>query len=303
MLGTVIVACLAAVVVSVPTEFKKGLDGSPLVIEYDVGTHQHIQTGDAGNAVRGSYSYFSTDGTEHTVNYIADEKGYRVVGGTTFSTINRPAAPAQAALVPAATEPLEVAEPIDIAEPIEVTEPAVPIAVPVTEAELLTVSEPVTEPTVTEPAVTAEPDVAQLPAEPREPIGAFAVASVPQKLLPITYGSYPYSQFQGYYPYRFSSALPYYPSGYTTLPVPYGYGYNPSTINGYVLRPVKVNNDGSKSTRSPAVTQSQLQAQYRKQLEAQKQFQLYQGSLQQNYPYGKFFVKVPKQKLPVQSSA
>ena len=51
-----VVACFVAVVAAAPNEFKRGLDGSPLVIEYDVGTHQHIQTGDAGNAVRGSYS-------------------------------------------------------------------------------------------------------------------------------------------------------------------------------------------------------------------------------------------------------
>ena len=49
----VVIACLVAVALA--AEIKKGSDGKPLVIDYNVGTHLHVQTGSAGNAVRGSY--------------------------------------------------------------------------------------------------------------------------------------------------------------------------------------------------------------------------------------------------------
>ena len=81
------------------------------IIDYVADDHKHTQTGYAGNAVRGSYrwiksnpsspyltgcesaenkltqclgsflvSYIDADGQEYTVNYVADENGYRAEG-------------------------------------------------------------------------------------------------------------------------------------------------------------------------------------------------------------------------------
>merc|ERR1712137_800183 len=267
-------AYFVAIVTAIPNEFKRGLDGSPLVIEYDVGTHQHIQTGDAGNAVRGSYSYLSTDGSEHIVNYVADENGYRVITG------NRPISPAQFTLVPVITEPITLTESIDIAEPTATTE-AIEMADPIAEAEPDVVTEPVTasvpfvaadpvsiteevtdaEPTVTESTPGVEPEMNQPASDPVDSIGVVPVVPVIQKpltvpviqsdnyavpsgykLVPISYGSYPYpyryNQFPGYHPYGFSDGLRYYQGGYS-LPLSYGYGYNAGQIGSYVLKPIK----------------------------------------------------------------
>jgi len=320
-----LVVCLVAVVAAIPTEFKRGFEGSPLVIEYDVGTHQHIQTGDAGNAVRGSYSYLSTDGSEHTVNYIADENGYRVVGGATFASGNRPVAPSPLTLVPVISEPIAVAEPVDIADPVVTIEP-IELGEPSSVADPVSVAEPVTiastEPSVTELVVAESEPIVQPLVEPTEPAAMVSpsvqkpgplpttqtdTSSGGYKLVPISYGSYPYryNQFQGYYPttYGFSDGLPYYQGGYS-LPYPYGYGFNAGQIGqigGYVLKPVKVNGNET----DVAKRQQQLQEQYRKQqLDIQKQFQLYQGQFeQQSYPYGKFVIKIPKQRQVVESTA
>jgi hypothetical protein len=35
-----------------------------------------------GLAVRGSYEWIDTDGEVHTVSYVADEKGYRIIKQT-----------------------------------------------------------------------------------------------------------------------------------------------------------------------------------------------------------------------------
>merc|ERR1712127_1041988 len=53
---------------------------SDVVVGYDHGDHQHTQKGTPGNAVTGSYSFIAADGVEHIITYIADERGYRVVG-------------------------------------------------------------------------------------------------------------------------------------------------------------------------------------------------------------------------------
>lgn len=321
-----VVACFVAVVAAAPNEFKRGLDGSPLVIEYDVGTHQHIQTGDAGNAVRGSYSYLTSDGSEHIVNYVADENGYRVVSG------NRPASQPQFTLVPFITESLPITEPVEVADPAPTTE-LVEMADPIAEAEpdvvaeSVTVSDPITitavvtdsEPAVTESTTEAEQEEVQPAADPVDPVGVVPVVPVIKKplavpviqpdnyavpngykLVPVSYSPYPYSyrynQFQDY-PYGF------YQGGYR-LPFPYGYGFNAGQIGGYVLKPFKVNSGEVSSALNSAKQQQQIQDQYRNQVDIQKQFQLYQPPFeQQSYPYGNFVNKFPKQKALSEPSA
>jgi len=306
----VVLACLAAVALALPNEFKRGLDGSPLVIEYDVGTHQHIQTGDAGNAVRGSYSYLSSDGSEHIVNYIADENGYRVISG------NRPVSSPQFTLVPVVTKPIEITEPVEIAEPAAVTAELTEIADPPADVEPNTVAESTPapdniviteevaddEPAVTEATTDAEPELAQ-PAVPVIQSDKYAVPSG-YKLVPISYGSLPYpyryNQYQGY-PYGFSDGLHYYQGGYS-LPFSYGYGYNAGQIGGYVLKPAGSALNAAKQQQQQQ--QQQLQEQYRNQFNIPKQFQLYQGQFeQQSYPYGNFvYGNVPKQRVSGESS-
>jgi len=51
------------------------------IISYDAEDHKHEQSGDAGNAVRGSYSHTDVEGNTYTVTYVADENGYRAEGG------------------------------------------------------------------------------------------------------------------------------------------------------------------------------------------------------------------------------
>merc|ERR1712071_212732 len=46
--------------------------------------------GEAGTAVTGSYSFTAADGVEHVVTYIADDKGYRVVGDAKIESTPRP---------------------------------------------------------------------------------------------------------------------------------------------------------------------------------------------------------------------
>merc|ERR1711911_448395 len=44
------------------------------IISYDAEDHKHEQNGDAGNAVRGSYSHTDAEGNTYTINYVADER-------------------------------------------------------------------------------------------------------------------------------------------------------------------------------------------------------------------------------------
>merc|ERR1712116_121669 len=51
---------------------------SDVVLDIDLDKQDQIQIGEPGRAVAGSYSFIDSDGKDHTVKYIADEKGYRV---------------------------------------------------------------------------------------------------------------------------------------------------------------------------------------------------------------------------------
>merc|ERR1711911_552561 len=66
---------------------------SDIVVGYDLDDHEHTQKGQAGTAVTGSYSFTAADGVEHVVTYIADDKGYRVVGDATIESAPRPTTP------------------------------------------------------------------------------------------------------------------------------------------------------------------------------------------------------------------
>jgi len=77
------------------------------IIDYIADDHKHTQTGLAGNAVRGSYSYIDADGQEYTVNYVADENGYRAEGthlpgsvGFVQDTVQAPSAPSSVVVKP-----------------------------------------------------------------------------------------------------------------------------------------------------------------------------------------------------------
>merc|ERR1712137_79968 len=50
---------------------------SDVVLDIDLDKQDQIQIGEPGRAVAGSYSFVDSDGKDHTVKYIADEKGYR----------------------------------------------------------------------------------------------------------------------------------------------------------------------------------------------------------------------------------
>ncbi|XP_068214468.1 uncharacterized protein [Palaemon carinicauda] len=49
------------------------------IMDFEGDEHQHQQEGQGGEAVQGSYSWTSPEGSEFYVKYIADENGYRVV--------------------------------------------------------------------------------------------------------------------------------------------------------------------------------------------------------------------------------
>merc|ERR1712191_36045 len=91
----IVLACLVAVAAA-----------NDIVVGYDLDDHEHTQKGEAGTAVTGSYSFTGADGVEHTVTYIADDKGYRVVGDAKIESQPRPAArPVQPARAPVAKAP------------------------------------------------------------------------------------------------------------------------------------------------------------------------------------------------------
>jgi len=74
------------------------------ILSYDAEDHKHEQNGEAGTAVSGSYSYKDVDGKEYTVEYVADENGYRATGAHLPVAPEVPAAPeaAEPAAEPAA---------------------------------------------------------------------------------------------------------------------------------------------------------------------------------------------------------
>merc|ERR1711928_278972 len=71
MMKIVVLACFLAVAVANPAD---------TVISIDQENHKHTQSGEAGTAVTGSYEVLGVDGVLRVVNYIADDKGFRVVG-------------------------------------------------------------------------------------------------------------------------------------------------------------------------------------------------------------------------------
>merc|ERR1712071_65229 len=81
MLFKVLLVCFVATAAAAPSD---------VVVGYDLDDHDHTQKGEAGTAVTGSYSFTGADGVEHTVTYIADDKGYRVVGDAKIESTARP---------------------------------------------------------------------------------------------------------------------------------------------------------------------------------------------------------------------
>jgi len=73
--------------------FVAAAAANDIVVGYDLDDHEHTQKGQAGTAVTGSYSFTAADGVEHVVTYIADDKGYRVVGDATIESTPRPTTP------------------------------------------------------------------------------------------------------------------------------------------------------------------------------------------------------------------
>jgi len=96
------------------------------VIQVDLNDQNHSQSGDAGNSVTGQYSFTDGDGVTHTIKYIADDKGYRVIGRSSVGAkspapvakpIPAPAPKPVPAPVPApAPAPVVLAAPV-VAEP------------------------------------------------------------------------------------------------------------------------------------------------------------------------------------------
>ncbi|XP_063883631.1 LOW QUALITY PROTEIN: uncharacterized protein LOC135112769 [Scylla paramamosain] len=52
---------------------------SDTVFNYEGEDHKHYQKGETGRKVEGYYSWFSPEGQEFYVQYVADELGYRVL--------------------------------------------------------------------------------------------------------------------------------------------------------------------------------------------------------------------------------
>merc|ERR1712191_41503 len=109
----IVLACLVAVAAA-----------NDVVVGYDLDDHEHTQKGEAGTAVTGSYSFTGADGVEHIVNYIADDKGYRVVGDAKIETTARPAPAPTAAPTPAPTAPTRAPTPAPTAAPTRAPTPA-----------------------------------------------------------------------------------------------------------------------------------------------------------------------------------
>lgn len=50
------------------------------IFNFETADQQHAQQGRAGDAVRGTYSHTDDNGVSHSVTYVADDAGYRVIG-------------------------------------------------------------------------------------------------------------------------------------------------------------------------------------------------------------------------------
>merc|ERR1712127_845087 len=92
MIKTVAIVCFLAVAVMAEES----------IISYNAEDHQHEQTGDAGNAVTGSYSHTDAEGKVYTINYTADENGYRAQGDHLPVAPEVPAVAEAKSIVPAA---------------------------------------------------------------------------------------------------------------------------------------------------------------------------------------------------------
>merc|ERR1712071_633371 len=71
MLKAVLFACWLVVVVASPRD---------TIIKVDQEHHKHDQKGIPGKSVTGSYQFVAADGAIHVITYVADERGYRVIG-------------------------------------------------------------------------------------------------------------------------------------------------------------------------------------------------------------------------------
>jgi len=91
MLKAVFLACLVVAAAARPRD---------TVISIDQDNHKHTQKGQAGTAVTGTYQVIGVDGSIHEVRYIADERGFRVLGEGAVAAPSPAPAP-----VPAPTTP------------------------------------------------------------------------------------------------------------------------------------------------------------------------------------------------------
>jgi len=97
MMKIVVLACFLAVAVANPAD---------TVISIDQENHKHTQSGEAGTAVTGSYEVLGVDGVLRVVNYIADDKGFRVVGNGKVDAPAPAPAPAPVTYAPATSPPI-----------------------------------------------------------------------------------------------------------------------------------------------------------------------------------------------------
>jgi len=105
------------------------------VIQVDLNDQNHSQSGDAGNSVSGQYSFTDGDGVTHTIRYIADDKGYRVIGRDSVggvATVTPKPIPKPAVKPVAVPVPIPAPAPKPVAVPVPIPAPAPkPVAVPV----------------------------------------------------------------------------------------------------------------------------------------------------------------------------
>lgn len=94
------------------------------ILSYDAADHKHSQTGEAGNSVKGSYSYTDAEGKTYTINYEADENGYRATGDHLPVAPEVPAVPEVSAPVAA---DVPVAPEVKVADPAPVVVQTVPV--------------------------------------------------------------------------------------------------------------------------------------------------------------------------------
>jgi len=236
------------------------------------GSHQHYQMGQPGVAVQGSFMYYDPDGKARTVNYIADEKGYRIKTDEPevvkiSETNSQPAAALES--VPASSAPVQaeltkatvaVAEPIKAetavaeAEPVKVEPASEPVASAVElKLEAPALPEPVIEP---QPVVLAADPISEIAAAVVEEPVAIPVVETPvvDSVAPVAetksgedapadiladsvlpYIALPIVVHPG--PYFRSSSIPYVKPTFRFSPFGYSHGYNygyPFTAGNFV---------------------------------------------------------------------